>query len=309
MGRALEREYWLPTIDESLKVTELTANPDLYDGDSGSPQEFAERVEEIGFEAWRSADWVETALERKYAEFDNAQHFAEHAGRIIRANVGTVFNTEQNAKKRAAGFENRAGGVVLAAFSGESDSPGTMLGFVSLKTDISTRFDEEGSRLTRLLARVEKGIKQAEDLTIGHARPGHIYSWVRSLNVLPEHQGRGIGTALLHAATYALPAHRPMTMYVDAGNRTMQRLAMKSGFAVDRKRGTVIKKMTDELVLNMFALISGQPLDERGDELPLHERVDTVDVRKIKVTDTLGIRATITHNYPWLKTDPKLMSQ
>ena len=276
--RSIERHITIPEFGMVTVAPITNSNP----ADYQTPVHYAERMEQIGFEAWSQAPWMHDVVH------GSSQHAAAN-----------VFNP--NDKSRVDAREDMIrlrvdddGEPVkfVGAFRGSTVSPESLLGFTTLQTEVSPTSSPEDDPKTAMAKKVIRGTKRALDATTGYIRPARVYDVIRNIQVDPGQQHLGIGSALLYGTLLNATPRRAVTSYVDVRNKVMQHFLERSMFAATN---------TEDSLQIDFQTLSGYSLQYlryvTGAEDPYVTAKQPVVGRYSAVDAAFHIE----HSKPWLK--------
>lgn len=154
----------------------------------------ATRMQKIQVNAWSNSEWYKQASAQDLASSPDGPYrslSSELAGR------GRLDALKEKIKRSHMPFS--AEKFYTARFSGTH--PLADVGYLRMRRDVS------GNHLARLAKRT--------------FRPDMVYACIGDVNVEPDHQKRGVGTALVANALSLHPAERKVTTYVADNNQPL----------------------------------------------------------------------------------------
>lgn len=185
-----------------------------------SDENAAHDIQRAGYDAWRSSEWlIEAAHEHG---IDPDQLAAQAFDPTSRVKLATQHNRIAKADEPRVVYWL---GEVLKRFDssnrrpGDDDTPRIQWdSFPTGRVDGFAKIERQGYRDPKLLA-VAQGITG-----LG------IYVCLHDLNVTPQKQGQGLGTALAYAGLVTQPQRLKSSLYTTANNAQMRAWAEKYGY-------------------------------------------------------------------------------
>lgn len=176
-----------------------------YEAVSGSPAVIIEpvwsahegaaaRIQEIQVRAWTDSEWYKQACAQDLASSPDGP---SRQLSISLRGTGRLNAVQKKVEQSRKPFS--AEKFYTARFSGSN--PFESIGYIRSRRDVS------GTLLARLVKRT--------------LRPDMVYACIGDVNVEPDQQGQGFGTALVDASLSLHPSERKVTTYVADNNQSL----------------------------------------------------------------------------------------